>query len=128
MARVNAFLKLLLSGKPANPSYTQDNDLLPPQHPRSTKKSSSISHDEYVNLQLLPDLRGSAKEYDSISEAIVSLLEFSDFGYDCENAFKATWMRALEAGDDPYVRTLELAQNGFESRDADLLPAKEDEE
>lgn len=33
MARVNAFLRLLKRGKPENPNYTQDNDLLPPNHP-----------------------------------------------------------------------------------------------
>ena len=39
VARVNAFLKLLASGKPTNPKYVTDNDLLPKGHPRSTKKS-----------------------------------------------------------------------------------------
>jgi hypothetical protein len=122
MARVNAYLKLLMSGNPANPSYTQDNDLLPSAHPRSTKNSSGASHEEYLELQLAPDLRGSAKEYSSISEAIVSVMEVSEFGYDSESAFKAAWMRALEAGENPYLRVMELAELGFESRDADLLP------
>lgn len=38
MGRVNAFLKLVASGKPSNPKYTTDNDLLPKEHPRRTKK------------------------------------------------------------------------------------------
>lgn len=42
MARVNAFLKLLKSGKPENSAYTQDNDLLPASHPKSSKKSNSV--------------------------------------------------------------------------------------
>jgi len=37
MGRVNAFLKLVSSGKPSNPKYTTDNDLLPAKHPRRTK-------------------------------------------------------------------------------------------
>ncbi len=37
MARVNAFLYLLRTGKPSNPNYKQDNDLLPKGHPRSSK-------------------------------------------------------------------------------------------
>lgn len=37
MARVNAYLKLLRSGRPSNPNYKQDNDLLPRAHPRSSK-------------------------------------------------------------------------------------------
>ena len=40
MARVNAFLKLVRSGKPNNPKYTQDNDLLPKMHPRSSEAST----------------------------------------------------------------------------------------
>lgn len=40
MARVNAFLKLLRSGRPSNPKYTTDNDLLPASHPRSSKSSA----------------------------------------------------------------------------------------
>ena len=38
MARVNAFLVLLKRGRPANPAYITDNDLLPKGHPRSSRK------------------------------------------------------------------------------------------
>jgi len=37
IARINAFLYLLRNGRPSNPNYKQDNDLLPKDHPRSTK-------------------------------------------------------------------------------------------
>ena len=37
MARVNAFLTLLRTGKPKNAAYTQDNDLLPKGHPKKSK-------------------------------------------------------------------------------------------
>jgi hypothetical protein len=40
MARVNAFLKLVRSGKPTNSKYVSDNDLLPKTHPRSTEASN----------------------------------------------------------------------------------------
>lgn len=36
-ARVSAFLEILTFGKPANPRYVQDNDLLPYDHPLSTR-------------------------------------------------------------------------------------------
>ena len=39
IARVNAFLHLMGTGKPKNAKYVTDNDLLPKSHPRSTKKS-----------------------------------------------------------------------------------------
>jgi hypothetical protein len=40
MARVNAFLKLVKSGKPTNSKYTTDNDLLPKMHPRHSEASN----------------------------------------------------------------------------------------
>ena len=36
MARVNAFLYLVKNGRPSNPNYVQDNDLLPSGHPKKT--------------------------------------------------------------------------------------------
>ena len=38
MARVNAFLFLLRNGRPSNPNYITDNDLLPSSHPKKSKK------------------------------------------------------------------------------------------
>ena len=40
VARVNAFLKLVRSGRPSNPKYVQDNDLLPAGHPRKSSNKS----------------------------------------------------------------------------------------
>ena len=37
LARVNAFLYLLKNGRPQNPKYDQDNDLLPEKHPKNAK-------------------------------------------------------------------------------------------
>jgi hypothetical protein len=37
-ARVNAFLYLVKNGRPQNPKYTTDYDLLPSKHPKSPKK------------------------------------------------------------------------------------------
>ena len=37
IARVNAFLYLMRNGRPSNPNYKQDNDLLPKSHKRSSK-------------------------------------------------------------------------------------------
>ena len=36
-ARVNAFLYLVKNGRPQNPKYTTDYDLLPEKHPKSSK-------------------------------------------------------------------------------------------
>lgn len=47
MARVNAFLYLLANGKPKNPNYITDNDLLPKDHPRSTK-GEKMNKEQYA--------------------------------------------------------------------------------
>jgi len=36
--RVKAFLYIMYNGRPSNPNYKQDNDLLPKDHPRSSSK------------------------------------------------------------------------------------------
>ena len=45
MARVNAFLTLVRRGRPANPKYVQDNDLLPSNHPRASEELNNHSED-----------------------------------------------------------------------------------
>lgn len=45
VARVNAFLKLVRSGRPSNPKYVQDNDLLPGGHPRKSSNKSKSEKD-----------------------------------------------------------------------------------
>ena len=42
-ARVNAYLYLLRTGRPQNPKYVTDNDLLPKGHPRSTRSQDLIA-------------------------------------------------------------------------------------
>jgi hypothetical protein len=49
MARVNAFLTLLRTGKPSNSAYTQDNDLLPKGHPKKSKAMVAYSAYKYEN-------------------------------------------------------------------------------
>tara|TARA_Y100000592_G_scaffold68700_1_gene106745 strand:- start:6901 stop:8043 length:1143 start_codon:yes stop_codon:yes gene_type:complete len=75
MARVNAFLTLLRTGKPSNSGYTQDNDLLPKGHPRKSKgemspnqkkaldknKDGKISKEDFELLR--KDKKSDAAEY-----------------------------------------------------------------
>jgi len=229
MGRVNAFLKLLKSGKPANPNYTTDNDLLPAAHPLSSKSKNSIAitasvalvpeeqdlaeallevvakhgkfnedetgvwagytppeenvvanigvvcancvfyqggdqcqiialpveplgkcrfavlPDGIVSSDLIEEYNNDKKEYvdtvqyaDELSveiseeqgdltpeQAILSLTEFSGFGYEAVIAFRASWLRGVRDSEDPYSRAKNLAQLGYSSVDADLLPVAE---
>jgi HK97 family phage prohead protease len=45
MARVNAFLTLVRRGRPENPDYTSDYDLLPAGHPKKTDSAKSADND-----------------------------------------------------------------------------------
>ena len=67
MGRVNAFLRLLKSGKPSKSSYTTDNDLLPAGHPRSTKKKSSAMSKALVASGLIPEEQALAEALDYIT-------------------------------------------------------------
>jgi hypothetical protein len=234
MARVNAFLKMLKSGKPANSAYKSDNDLLPAKHPRSTKKNNSIAasaglvpeesdlanalieiaekygkfnedatgiwagytpaaENKYKGIgvkcsscvlymgngscriietevedegkcrfAVIPDgvvdvgiLEGEKlgneiqsveelaqiseeyrfeqeltvelqdeEDYDSPEHAILSLAEFSGFGYEAEHAVRAAWLRGVRNNENPFKRAANFASLGYESMDSDLLPKK----
>lgn len=234
MARVNAFLRLLKSGKPSKSAYVQDNDLLPASHPRSTKKKSQVesvtagavlipeerdlaeaiyevvqkhgkfdqdgdgvwagytpssqNEDKEIGVKcancvfyqggdqcaiiaipvdedgegkcrfaMLPEgavegkdiplrdpetlelLLASAKadaelsiklkdpaEYETTEAAIIALAEYSEVGYDLEAPLRASWLRAVRNGEDPFKRAKMLADMGYESLDADLLPSREE--
>lgn len=237
LARVNAFLKLLKSGKPTNSAYTTDNDLLPASHPRSTKKSNSslaasalvpeeqdlanallevvakhgkfdqdgvgvwagytpaaenedakigvtcvncvfytedeqgndvcqiialpiedlgkcrlaVIPDDKIDKDALDEYKRSQEElesvvsslpaemelsieipetntYDNPEDAILALTEFSGLGYEVEPAIRASWLRAVNRGDNPYVRAKHLAEFTYTSLDADLLPVQQEGE
>ena len=119
MARVNAFLKLLKSGSPANPNYKQDNDLLPKAHPKSSKAEASL-----INHELLQVALKSADEYGSPEHAIYSMAEYSGMGYEVIPALRGAWLRGVRDGDVPFERAYELATKLYTSKDADLLPKK----
>lgn len=119
MARVNAFLKLLRSGSPANPNYKQDNDLLPKAHPRSSKAEASMMQHELMQVALK-----SLDEYGSPEHAIYSMAEYSGLGYEVIPALRGAWLRGVRDGDTPFNRAYELATKLYDSKDADLLPRK----
>ena len=119
MGRVNAYLKLLKSGKPSNPKYVSDNDLLPAAHPKSTKSSASV-----ISQELSVELKDFL-EYESPETAIIALAEFSGLGYEIIPALRASWLRGVNNGDDPYSRAKNLAEYTYNSNDSDLLPQNE---
>ena len=119
MARVNAFLKLLKSGSPANPNYKQDNDLLPKAHPKSSRAEASLMQHELLSIALK-----TADEYGSPEHAIHAMAEYSSLGYEAVPALRGAWLRGVRDGDIPFERAYTLATKLYESKDADLLPKK----
>lgn len=127
MARVNAFLHLLRTGKPKNAKYVTDNDLLPAAHPKSSKTSASITaaaYDQYLDSVLEVGLR-EKEEYLNDEHAIFALAEFSGLGYETIPSFRAAWLRGVRDEESGFERAKELAVTLYESKDADLLPNKE---
>jgi len=117
MARVNAFLHLLKTGRPGSVKYTQDNDLLPAKHPKASHAIvASIFNELSVEIK-------NEKDYASPEHAIFALAEFSGAGYEIIPALRASWARAVKNNETPFKRAMDLAVNLYNSNDADLLPA-----
>ena len=79
------------------------------------------SYQEELEMQL-----GNEEDYESPEEAILAMAEYSGYGYEAEHALRASWLRAVRNGENPFKRASLLASLGTESLDADLLPVKED--
>jgi hypothetical protein len=80
--------------------------------------------DIYYEQELSVSLK-DIEEYESPEKALVALAEFSGFGYEVVTSLRASWLRAVKDGNDPYSRARNLAELGYNSIDADLLPTSE---
>ena len=119
-ARVDAYLHLLRYGKPSNPKYTVDNDLLPVTHELSTAGEQALVASAIVTELAMPTLPENNRT--NREQTILALTEYMGLGYEAEAAVRASWMRAVRDGEDPFSRATELAIRKYDSRDSDLLP------
>lgn len=117
VARVDAFLRLLRSGKPANPTYVSDNDLLPTSHQMSDGNTPALVASAELDKEVKYD-------FEKPEEVVLAAAEMSGLGYESEPIFRAVWMRATRDEDNATERVLALATDKYESKDADLLPSK----
>jgi hypothetical protein len=123
MARVNAYLKLLRTGKPSNPNYKQDNDLLPAKHPKSSRTEASTITASAAAVAELTVTILEEHEYYSPEHAILAMAEYSGLGYDVIPALRAAWLRGVNEREDPFERAKALAVYCYDNdRDSDLLP------
>tara|TARA_R100000008_G_scaffold84430_2_gene71781 strand:+ start:2859 stop:4013 length:1155 start_codon:yes stop_codon:yes gene_type:complete len=67
IARVNAFLTLLRTGKPSNSGYTQDNDLLPKGHPRKSKAEAAYKYENPKTGEVFTFVRRGNYKKDGVS-------------------------------------------------------------
>lgn len=72
MARIRAFLHLLEKGKPSNPNYVQDNDLLPKGH--SKKSSTANSFDEFTKRDIFVGNQPKQKKKKKFSQKAFQIL------------------------------------------------------
>ena len=83
--------------------------------------------DEYVIDQELNVLLKNKEDYETVEDAIFAMTEYLGYGYEAEPAIRASWLRAVKNGEDPFLRASLLASLGKDSLDADLLPVLEEE-
>ena len=74
IARVNAFLYLLRNGRPSNPNYKQDNDLLPKGHPRARRTAST----EETLIRQSASCTDYRKVNDTMSDEIIENAEAAE--------------------------------------------------
>jgi len=97
MARVNAFLYLLRNGRPENPAYVSDNDLLPKGHPRSTRSLE----DRAINQSAPAFMRAAARrglEFYADGKAGDGLTD--------KTVREARLMAEGQVSDDKWIRTV----------------------
>jgi hypothetical protein len=83
--------------------------------------------DEYVIDQELNISLKNKEDYETVEDAIFAMTEYLGYGYEAEPAIRASWLRAVKNGEDPFLRASLLASLGEGSLDADLLPVLEEE-
>lgn len=127
MGRVNAYLRLVKSGKPDNAKYTTDNDLLPDGHPKSTNSSKSLTASVFADRELYIELQDE-NLYEGPEEALVAMAEYSGLGYESIPVFRAAWRRGVLNNESPFDRAARLAIDLYDSEDADLLPKQEEKD
>jgi hypothetical protein len=120
--RVGAFSILLHNGRPSNAAYTSDNDLLPVGHPNARQTSGTLLA-AACSQQLTVTLQDESA-YATPEDAILTLTEYMGLGYAAEPAVRASWLRAVRKGDQPFARARHLAEHTYLSLDADLLPIR----
>jgi starvation-inducible DNA-binding protein len=127
MGRVNAYLRLVKSGKPDNAKYTTDNDLLPDGHPKSTNSSKSLTASVFADRELYIELQDETM-YEGPEDALLAMAEYSGLGYETIPVFRAAWRRAVANNESPFDRAARLAIDLYDSEDADLLPKQEEKD
>lgn len=115
ISRVDAFLRLMRSGREVNSAYANDADLLPEKHKLSTSQSPAL----VASAELV---RNTEQTSNKPEDLILAAAEISGLGYESEAIFRAAWMRAASDVDNPFERVMDLALNKYDSKDADLLP------
>ena len=83
--------------------------------------------EEYMlEKELMVDIKNK-EDYASAEDAILAMTEYSGYGYEAEAAIRASWLRAVRNGDDPFLRAGMLSVMGVDSLDGNLLPTLEED-
>ena len=97
------------------------------EYKNSKKELESVVSSLPAEMELSVEIP-ETNTYERPEDAILALTEFSGLGYEVEPAIRASWLRAVKRGDNPYTRAKHLAEFTYTSLDADLLPVQEEGE
>ncbi len=116
MARVNAYLYLLANGKPRDPKYITDNDLLPDGHP--AKKTGE-------NIEMHMDKDYGASSMNILHAMIKDIHEVIDMMTDVEiEDLKSI----LVATHDRYATICDMPQYGDVEVDIEVIPGDDEDD
>jgi hypothetical protein len=84
---------------------------------RSEALLASYTAEKELSIEILDEAQYSQPE-----DAILALTEYMGLGYAAEPAVRASWLRAVRSGENPFDRAKAFAESKYASVDADLLP------
>jgi hypothetical protein len=117
-ARVNAFLYLLKNGRPENPKYDTDFDLLPKDHPKAQKMSEEVVDEEFIDS--ITDYPEGVKD---AAKRAVDWAEENGWG-SCGTAVGKTRASQLAKGEAISIDTLKRMYSYLSRHKVDLETSK----
>jgi hypothetical protein len=127
-ARVNAFLYLLKNGRPENPKYNTDYDLLPKDHPKAEKMSEDFDIDLEDDEDYMVDEFASYDDYPALisknAQAALDYIERTGNPNDCMTQVGKVRAQQLAQGKPVSIETVKRMKSYISRHKVDLESSK----